>query len=223
MSVQSIILRTVAVLILGGFITLGISDIVKTSDKIEFQKVELKSKSFEVQRLNGKYDKLNTELEKAKEDKSTSQEELDKLRKQQEELEKQKQNLEQQLQAKLEQKNRLASASTTVGNAITGTSVASANTGDLKTIITQAAIKNGLDPNWFWNLAGCESTWNPGAVNYSYNENGHPSGLYQHISGYWPGRAAQHGYPGASVFDPVANANVTAAMWASGSHLWDCQ
>lgn len=50
-----------------------------------------------------------------------------------------------------------------------------------------------------------------------------PSGLYQHLSGYWPARAEKYGYAGASVFDPVANANVTMAMWADGAkNLWEC-
>ena len=72
-------------------------------------------------------------------------------------------------------------------------------------------------------IARCESTLNPNAINTGYYDNGHPSGLFQHISGYWPARAAQYGYPGASVFDPVANANVTAAMFRDGhSNLWEC-
>lgn len=96
-------------------------------------------------------------------------------------------------------------------------------TGNVEQIVRAAAIKHGLDPDWFVRLAMCESTMTPTAVNTSYYENGHPSGLFQHLSGYWPARAEAHGYAGASVFDPVANANVTAAMWATGSHLWECQ
>lgn len=69
----------------------------------------------------------------------------------------------------------------------------------------------------------CESTMNPNAVNTSYYENGNPSGLYQHISGYWPARAAKYGYAGASVFNAEANANVTMAMWRDGQKgLWEC-
>ena len=73
-------------------------------------------------------------------------------------------------------------------------------------------------------IANCESTMNPSAVNYGYYENGHPSGLFQHISGYWPARAAKYGYAGASVFDATANANVTAQMFRDGaSNLWECK
>ncbi len=91
-------------------------------------------------------------------------------------------------------------------------------------IITAAANRHGIDPARALRIAQCESGLNPQSVNYNYNENGYPSGLFQHLSGYWPARAAQHGYAGASVFDAEANANVTMAMWASGSAgLWECQ
>lgn len=67
---------------------------------------------------------------------------------------------------------------------------------------------------------------NPNAINRSYAEipGHHPSGLFQHLSNYWPARAAKYGYAGASIFDATANANVTAAMWKEGhSRLWECQ
>lgn len=96
--------------------------------------------------------------------------------------------------------------------------------GSVEEIVRQAARNHGIDENYFVRIARCESTLNPNAVNYNYYENGHPSGLFQHLSGYWPARAAQYGYGGASVFDATANANVTAAMWSEGhSNLWECQ
>lgn len=96
--------------------------------------------------------------------------------------------------------------------------------GSVEDIVRQAARKYGLDENHFVRIAMCESSLDPTKVNYGYFENGHPSGLFQHLSGYWAARAAKYGYSGASVFDAEANANVTAAMWASGqSNLWECQ
>lgn len=96
--------------------------------------------------------------------------------------------------------------------------------GSVEEIVRQAARKYGLNEDHFVGIARCESTLNPNAVNYGYNENGNPSGLFQHLSGYWPARATQYGYAGASVFDATANANVTAAMWAEGlSYLWECR
>src|SRR5690606_12292318 len=90
-------------------------------------------------------------------------------------------------------------------------------------IVRQAARNHGIDENYFVSIAMCESTMNPSAVNTNYYENGNPSGLFQHISGYWPARAAKYGYAGASVFNAEANANVTAAMWRDGARsLWEC-
>jgi soluble lytic murein transglycosylase-like protein len=95
---------------------------------------------------------------------------------------------------------------------------------NVEQIVREAARKYGVDENHLVHIARCESSMNPNAVNYGYNENGYPSGLYQHLSGYWPARAAKYGYAGASVFDPVANANVTAGMFRDGaSNLWECR
>lgn len=95
--------------------------------------------------------------------------------------------------------------------------------GNIEAIVREAARKYGINEEHFVKIARCESTMDPNAVNYGYNENGHPSGLFQHISGYWPARAAKYGYAGASVFDAVANANVTAGMFRDGSKgLWEC-
>jgi soluble lytic murein transglycosylase-like protein len=96
--------------------------------------------------------------------------------------------------------------------------------GDVEQIVREAARKYGIDENHFVAIAKCESTMNPNAVNYGYSENGNPSGLFQHLSGYWPARAAKYGYAGASVFDATANANVTAGMFRDGaSNLWECK
>lgn len=97
-------------------------------------------------------------------------------------------------------------------------------TGSIQDIIIAAANKYGIDPSKALRIAQCESHFNPNSVNLGYNENGNPSGLYQHLSGYWAARATKYGYAGASVFDPIANANVTMAMWADvGSSQWACK
>lgn len=227
MKVTKIALVILAVLIVGGLIYIGVKDAAKNKDFDNLQKVQIKSREADIKELDVKYDVLNKELHKASTEKNVNQEQLDKLNQEKQELENQKKDLEAQLQAKLEQKSKLALASSKAVNTLTATQTASAapapSGGSLEQIVRTAAIRNGLDPDWFWGLAKCESTWNPGAVNYNYYENGYPSGLFQHISGYWPARAAQYGYPGASVFDAEANANVTAQMWRSGSQLWECQ
>jgi soluble lytic murein transglycosylase-like protein len=94
--------------------------------------------------------------------------------------------------------------------------------GDIELIVRQAARKYGIDEEYFLRIARCESTLNPRAVNTGYYENGHPSGLFQHLSGYYKARAEKYGYS-PDVFEPYSNANVTAAMFAEGhSNLWEC-
>ena len=95
---------------------------------------------------------------------------------------------------------------------------------NVEQIVRQAARKYGINEEYFLRIARCESGLNPSAVNTGYNENGYPSGLFQHLSGYWPARASKYGYGGASVLDATANANVTAGMFRDGaSGLWECK
>lgn len=93
----------------------------------------------------------------------------------------------------------------------------------IEDIVRQAARKYGVNEDYLVSIARCESGMNPKAVNYGYNENGNPSGLFQHLSGYYPARAQKYGYS-TDVFDAYSNANVTAAMFADGlSNLWECK
>ncbi len=54
----------------------------------------------------------------------------------------------------------------------------------------------------------CESRGNPFAVGPGSNP---PLGLFQHLESYWPGRAANAGWPGATAFHPEAN--IAATYW----------
>lgn len=94
---------------------------------------------------------------------------------------------------------------------------------EVETIIRTAAIKYRIDENYFVSIAQCESNLNGNSINYGYYENGYPSGIFQHLSGYYPARALKYGYS-TDVFDVYSNANVTAAMFADGlSYLWSCR
>ncbi len=98
--------------------------------------------------------------------------------------------------------------------------------GDIRGIIIAAANAHGISADMMLRIAQCESGMNPNARNTNYYAPGYgnPVGLFQHVEGYWPARASKYGYPGASVFDPVANANVTAAMMrAEGTSAWECR
>lgn len=203
------------------FAGVSINYIVTENNKLNLKTIEVKSLGSEIKQLDLKYDKLGEDLQKANHEKTLNKQKVDELKKQKEELEKEKARLEHDLQAKNDSK--LKQSAVAVSNRITNTSTASAASGDIITIITNAANKYGIDPAYAIQIARCESSLNPASVNYNYYENGNPSGLYQHISGYWQARAAKYGHAGASVFDPVANAEVTMGMWRDGSkNLWAC-
>lgn len=215
----------IAAVIIVLFASLAIYSYTTQENKLHLQQLELKSRETKLKSLDLKYRTLNTELDKLKEDKNASDEQVKKLEEQRQQLEKEKQDLNQQLQAKLEEKSRLAQASEKVVNTVTQTQTASAApvvSGNIQQIIVDAANRYGVDPNRALRIAKCESGFNPNAVNYSYNENGYPSGLFQHLSGYYPARAAKYGYS-TNVFDAYSNANVTMAMWRDGqAGLWEC-
>jgi len=90
---------------------------------------------------------------------------------------------------------------------------------DIETIIRSAADAQGADPGQLLRVAWCESRYNPGAVNPSG-----ASGLFQFMPGTWAANSVRAGYGGASVFDPVAAANVAAWMFARGAAgQWACR
>ncbi len=187
---------------------------INTDTKVQQLKLETTDLKIETQQETIKA--LEVELNEAKGDSKKLKEVQDKLDKVEAE--------NKALQAKKAEDQRIAAEQ--AQNAVMAEAVQpqTAPVGNIEQIVRDAANKFGIDPDLFVRIAMCESTMNPNSVNYGYSENGNPSGLFQHLSGYWPARAAAHGYAGASVFDPVANANVTAAMWVSGSSgLWECQ
>ena len=213
-------LITAVVIVL--FASLAIYSYTSQSNKIKLQEVELRSRETKIKALDVKYRTLNTELDKLKSDKNASEEKVKQLEAERQKLESEKNELNAALQAKLEQKSKLAQASARVVNTVTNTRVASAASGSVEQIIIDAANRYGIDPNHALRIARCESGMNPSAVNRGYYENGNPSGLFQHLSGYYPARAAKYGY-NTNVFDAYSNANVTMAMWRDGqANLWEC-
>lgn len=99
--------------------------------------------------------------------------------------------------------------------------------GDVQSIIVKWANHYGLSAQHMLDIARCESTFNPNSRNTKYTAPGgagNPVGLFQHVEGYWPARAAKYGVPGASIYDADAQARVTAAMFADGqAGLWECR
>jgi len=92
--------------------------------------------------------------------------------------------------------------------------------GDIESIIRAAAGAWGADANQLLRVAWCESHYNPNAVNARSGA----AGLFQFMPATWAANSVRAGYAGASVFDPVASANVAAYMFAHGqAGQWTCK
>ena len=91
---------------------------------------------------------------------------------------------------------------------------------DIESVIRAAAVAWGADPNQLLRVAWCESHYNPLAVNARSGA----AGLFQFMPATWAANSVRAGYAGASVFDPVASANVAAFMFARGQAAqWSCK
>ena len=91
---------------------------------------------------------------------------------------------------------------------------------DIEAIIRSAASTWGADPNQLLRVAWCESRYNP----LAYNARSGASGLFQFMPATWAANSVRAGYGGASVFDPVASANVAAYMFRNGqAYQWSCK
>ena len=100
-----------------------------------------------------------------------------------------------------------------------GTRIPTAS-GDIEAIIRNAAAAQGADAEQLLRVAYCESRFNPGA----YNASSGASGLFQFLPSTWAANSVRAGFGGASVWDPVASANVAAYMFAMGqSGQWSCK
>lgn len=91
---------------------------------------------------------------------------------------------------------------------------------EIEAIIRAAAARYGADAQQLLRVAWCESRYSPSAYNGILGA----SGLFQIIPGTWAANSVRAGYGGASVWDPVANANVAAWMFARGqAGQWACK
>ncbi len=91
---------------------------------------------------------------------------------------------------------------------------------EITAIIKGAAGRWGADADQLMRVAYCESRFDPLAYNPGHGD----SGLFQFIPPTWAVNSVRAGYEGASVFDPVANANVAAWMFAhSQAWQWSCK
>jgi hypothetical protein len=91
---------------------------------------------------------------------------------------------------------------------------------DIESTIRAAAAAWGADASQLLRVAWCESRYNPAVINARSGA----SGLFQFMPATWAANSVRAGYAGASVFDPVASANVAAYMFARGqAGQWSCK
>jgi len=91
---------------------------------------------------------------------------------------------------------------------------------DIESVIRAAAAAWGADASQLLRVAWCESRYNP----YAVNARSGASGLFQFMPATWAANSVRAGYAGASVFDPVASANVAAYMFRNGqAGQWSCK
>jgi len=88
--------------------------------------------------------------------------------------------------------------------------------GEWRSVVTQAFEERGLEAEIQHALAivACESLGDPFITTPSSPDGTFVVGLFQHKEIYWASRAESAGVPGASIFDPLANARVAAWMVA---------
>ena len=191
-----------------GFTALGVNNLVKIDNKLQFRDIELKSKSTKLKELNLEYNQLNTKLDKAE---NLTDEQLKDLQDEKARLEEKKKQAEAELHAKAEAKRiedeAIAKASEQALNAVTNTQTASASSGYINRGGTkeQWMTSAGI-PQSEWQyvdyIVGKESGWDPCAYNPSQSDcSASPSsacGLAQSLP---CGKQSKYGH----WTDPVAN------------------
>lgn len=90
---------------------------------------------------------------------------------------------------------------------------------DVPALIVEAARRWGLDEGTLLRVAWCESRWNPQAVSAA----GH-LGIFQFAPHTWAWASDVLGFPHVSPFDPAANIEAAAWLYATqGPQHWGCK
>lgn len=189
------------------------------------QKAELiESQINQRKQLERSIDAVQMELETKSHDSNTKASEIERLQREKSELEI---KLQSRIDAKkIEVVARAQANEQPVVSKPPVVAVPPTNGGNIQEIIIKWANHYGVNANTLLRIAKCESGFNPLARNTNYRAGaaGNPVGLFQHVEGYWPARAAKYGVPGASIYDPDAQSRVTAGMFRDGqASAWECK
>jgi hypothetical protein len=155
------LIKVAMLLILVGYVGLGIHYLVSRQHKIDLREVELKSTTTNLKQLQLRYDTLNSKLDDELHKNTMDEQKLQELESEKQQIDKERQELRQQVQAKLDAKRqeeeRQNIAARSLVDAVTGTATAyAAGSGGID-------CNNQSDAKAF--LYCHESGNNPAAVN----------------------------------------------------------
>lgn len=173
------LIKISAIVLFIAFAGLGISNLNRTQDKLQFREIELKSTSVELKELDARYNKLNRQLDSSK---KLNDKELKEVEKEKSRLQNEKRELEKQLQAKREAKDReqnaIANASENLINKVTGASTAHASMGTKEQWMSQAGIPESDWPYVDCVINGCDGVSPEGGWHGTTRWNTTGSGAY---------------------------------------------
>lgn len=179
------VIRLVGVVILVGFVGFAAQSIYSLSGEVKLKETKLNDLNIELNTVNDQLESLKSDLDRSKESDSAKQQKIEQLEAEKATLESEKADLQSQLQAKLEQKQQLAKASTlsNTASAQSGSS-SSSNAGGREVVsrencykwIGQAGVP-AHEQDAAYQLIMRESSCNPYARNPSSGAYGIPQAL----------------------------------------------
>ena len=177
------IIRLVGVVILVGFVGFAAQSIYSLSGEVKLKETKLNDLNVELNTVNDQLESLKSDLDKSKESDSAKQQKIEQLEAEKATLESEKADLQSQLQAKLEQKQRLAKAST-LSNTASAQPSSSSSSGGREVVskencykwIGQAGVP-AHEQDAAYQLIMRESSCNPYARNPSSGAYGIPQAL----------------------------------------------
>ena len=168
MKAIGIILMVIVVL---GFITLGIQSVENTNNTTQLKELEFKTLDSQLDEKTIQIEDINKQLEDARKNNQTSAEKIKELQEQRDKWEKEKQDYESKLQAKAAAKEKLAKATVSVANAVTGTTTTYAS-GNCEAWLSEAGINNADARELIKRESHCNPcAYNPGKSDCNYKGN----------------------------------------------------
>lgn len=154
-----------------GFITLGIQSVENTNNTTQLKELQFKTLDSQLNEKTIQIEDINKQLEDAKKNNQTSTEKIKELQEQKDKWEQEKQDYESKLQAKAAAKEKLAKATVSVANAVTGSTTAYA-TGDCESWLNEAGINNANARELIKRESHCNPcAYNPGQSDCNYKGN----------------------------------------------------